>query len=175
MNCFVEYVCDALELADSRPSAALALACILVDASAKKHFIKKYGRTDGVGTMYKEFVRDYQSIILGAGSIKLIVQGSVTIGSILLEKMIYNIRCALLHEAEKTINISHDIVGIQGGTIHFCDIIRGLVYACVLAKCNNDIESSTGKIIYLNTFPQSLDEIWGREDLFWSTLSRLTK
>jgi hypothetical protein len=176
MNCFIDYVCDAIELANSKPGTALALACILVDASAEKHFKKKHGRTGGNKEMYKEFVKDHQSIILGVGKIKFIVQGDITINDSLFEDIIYSdIRCALLHDAEQMIIISEGITGVQGNTIHFDDIIRGLVYACVLAECNNDIKSSTEKVILLNEKPQRLDEIWGRIDLFWSTLDEFTR
>lgn len=175
MNCFINYVCDALELADSKPSVALALACILVDASAKKHFVQKHGRTDRNNVMYKEFVKDHQAIILGAGKIKIIVQGNIIIGGLLFEEIVYkDIRCALLHDADQMIIMSDGIAGVKGETIHFCDIICGLVNACILAECNSDIRSTTGKIIYLNDCPLNLDEIWGKKDLFWSTLKALT-
>ncbi len=176
MNCFVEYVCSALELSDSKPSVALALACILVDASAKKHYLKTNKKVGSNGDMYKKFIKDYQSIIMSAGSIKNIAKGDIIIGGILLEKIIYkDIRCALLHDAEQKIVMTDGLTGVSGGKVNFCDIVKGLVYSCILAECNQDIKSTTKKKIALNHHELDLDDCWGREDLFWDTLGAMMK
>ena len=178
MNCFVNYVCDSLDLLNERPSTAFALACILVDATSKHHYMFKHNATSvppiSNKRLYKEFVKDYQSIILGVGKIRLIVKGDITIGGKLFEDIIYqDVRCALLHEAVQKIVISDGIVGGVNGTLHFDDIVRGLVYSCILAKCNSNITSNTERKIQLNESEYLLDNLWGKEDIFWDYLTRL--
>lgn len=173
MDCFVGYVCDALELVEQKPGAALALACILIDASAKKHYNLKHGKVESNRKVYKEFIKDHQSIILGAGKVKIIAPGDIILNGISFQEIVYkDVRCALLHEAEQKIVISDGIVGMHGGKVHFDDIVRGLIHSCVLANCNNDIVSTTSLVLNLNNSSILLDEAWGREDLFWSTLPK---
>jgi hypothetical protein len=164
--------------------SALIMACIAVDATAKKEYPTE--RNNNV--RYKGFMREYAWLI-GHIGLRGVVARHIKLkalppnlkpdsnGSVSLEDVLYGVvRCGLLHEAtikdhvilEETVILGYDGQKYQLPT----SLPLGLIAAAIASPLNISERLETHHVLKLGEQEYFVNDLWGRRDVFAALLYR---
>jgi hypothetical protein len=166
---------------------ALTAACIALDVTAQRYA----GSSGSSRADYKQFVKDHMWLITAMGFPGL-MSSTVRVpfahpqvkpdaaGNVGLEDIIYHvIRCAVMHEDEKTTKVIwNDAVALgldaQDNLVLSKKLVWGLIGAIVFAPVNKNEAVPDDYWISVGDFKMFISEAWGRLDLAKRIVKHIT-